>query len=374
MKAVIVGAGIGGLATAVALEQAGVDVTVLERSEQVKPGAGIAMGPNALAALEGLGAAEHVLATGNTAGGRLVLTRAGTKLTDGPWRGGIVRRTDLHDALRARLRTDVRHGARVTGVDQDAAGATVRIEGGGEEPADVVLAADGLRSSVRAQLFGDDPLIYRGSTSFRGVVRFEHPLTADRIVETWGRGQRIGLQNLGRGWTYWFTARNAPEGSFVPAADAKPMLVEQYRGWHEPIEEVLAATEESEILQTDLYDRDPLPGWVAGRVALLGDAAHPMTPDLGQGGAQAIEDAIALGDCLRGAGDVVAALREYERRRMPVAYDVLRRARRHYRLAQLENPVACGLRDTTVRRLPGAVQRVIGVRRPHWVETGEPGR
>ena len=106
------------------------------------------------------------------------------------------------------------------------------------------------------------------------------------------------------------------------------MLLERYHGWHEPITAVLEATDVEHILQTDLSDRDPLPHWIAGRVALLGDAAHPMTPDLGQGGAQAIEDGVVLGEVLRPDADPIAALREYEARRMPIAYDILRRARR----------------------------------------------
>ena len=148
------------------------------------------------------------------------------------------------------------------------------------------------------------------------------------------------------------------------------MLLDRYRGWHEPITAVLEATDVDYILQTDLTDRDPLPHWVVGRVALLGDAAHPMTPDLGQGGAQAIEDGVVLGDVLGPHADPIAALREYELRRMPIAYDILRRARRHYRLAQIENPLLCALRNQTVRILPSAVARLIGVRRPQWVETG----
>src|SRR5439155_17143876 len=133
---------------------------------------------------------------------------------------------------------------------------------------------------------------------------------------------------------------------------------------------VVEATDVTHILQTDLFDRDPLPHWIVGRVALLGDAAHPMTPDLGQGGAQAIEDGVVLGDVLRPDADPIAALRDYEARRMPIAYDILRRARRHYRIAQLENPLACAVRNQTVRVLPSAVARLIGVRRPQAVETG----
>lgn len=367
MRALVIGAGIGGLAAAVALEAVGVEVAVFEQAgETHKAGAGIALGPNALAALERLGAVEHVLAHGNTASGRTILTQQGDVLSDGPWRGGIVRRADLHGALLQRLRAPVGFGRRCTGFEQDSAGVCVQLADGGEEQGDVLLGADGLRSQIRARLFGAADPIYRGATSWRGIVKFQHEIVADRIIESWGRGRRVGLQNLGDGWMYWFAARNAQEGLVHPPAERKRNLLESFHGWHEPVDEVLAATDATEILHTDLYDRDPLPHWSSGRVTLLGDAAHPMTPDLGQGGAQAIEDGLALAACLGNARDVPTALRTYEEHRLALAYGVMRRARRHYRISQLESPGACWLRDTAVKRLPAAAQLALGVRRPSW--------
>ena len=367
MKAIVVGAGIGGLATAVALEAADVDVAVLERAQPTqRAGAGIALGPNALAALERLEAASYVLEHGNTASGRAILDRRGRKLTEGPWHGAIVRRTDLYEALLRRLRGEIRYGVRCVSFVESDGHVEARLEQGGSERGDVLIGADGLRSQTRAQLHGDGDPIYRGATSWRGIAKFAHPLIADQIVEIWGCGHRIGLQNLGRGWTYWFAAQNALAGTRVVDTQAKRHLLELFRGWHEPVEAVLAATDPAEILQTDLYDRDPLPRWSTARVTLLGDAAHPMTPDLGQGAAQAIEDAVAIGGCLRAATSVASALRAYEEGRREAAYEVMRRARRHFRISHLANPAACRARDAAVKRLPAAVQLALGVRRPSW--------
>ena len=371
MRVVVVGAGIGGLSAAVALEQAGHEVVIVDRANEASAGGvGIAVGPNAFVALGQLGAAEAVLERGNTARGRRVYTWQGRMLSEGPWKGGVVRRADLHEELRRRLRAEVQHRRWCVKVKQDERRAVARFEDGTEEAGDVLIAADGLRSTIRGQLFDDGEPIYRGSTSFRGIAQITHPIIDEHIIESWGRGCRIGLQNLGRGWTYWFTAWNAPQGSFVSAAEGKRLLRERFGGWHEPIDAVLGATTQEMILQTDLADRDPLPHWSVGRIALLGDAAHPMTPDLGQGGAQAIEDAVALGRAMSSGSDPLSALQDYETRRMPIAYDILARARRHYRIAQLENPFACAVRNSTVRVLPSAVARLIGVRRPQWIETG----
>ncbi|HKP17013.1 MAG TPA: FAD-dependent monooxygenase [Gaiellaceae bacterium] len=367
MKTIVVGAGIGGLAVAAGLVEAGVETVVVERAQPSdRAGAGIALGPNALAALEHLGALERVLAYGNTSAGRMILDRRGRKLTEGPWHGAVVRRTDLYAALVQRLGTDIRYGTRCVGFDESDEGVEAQLDEGPPERGDLLVGADGLRSFVRSRLFGDGDPVYRGATSWRGIAEFAHPLMAERIAESWGCGLRIGLQNLGRGWTYWFVARNAPAGTRLLGAEAKDQLLEWFRGWHEPVEAVLAATDPAEILQTDLYDRDPLPRWSTGRVTLLGDAAHPMTPDLGQGASQAIEDAVALAECARAATSVSDLLRAYEERRREAAYGVMRRARRHFRISHLPSPTACRVRNATVKRLPSVIQLALGVRRPAW--------
>jgi 2-polyprenyl-6-methoxyphenol hydroxylase-like FAD-dependent oxidoreductase len=373
VRALIVGAGIGGLAATVALEDAGVEVIVVERGlPSQRLGLGIALGPNALAALERLGARELVLERGNTAAGRAILDRRGRELTAGPWHGGIVRRADLYEALSRRIRTEIRYGTRVTDFQQRADGVTIRLDDRTEERVDMLIGADGLRSETRARLFGAEPPTYRG-TSWRGIAQFEHRLMADRITETWGCGQRVGLQNLGRGWTYWFAANNAREGTQSEPETQKRELLELFRGWHKPVEAVLDATDPADTLQTDLYDRDPLPSWNSGRITLLGDAAHPMTPDLGQGASQALEDAVALGDAARAHTDVPLLLAAYEGRRLKVANTVVRRARRHFMISHLESPLACAARNAAVRILPGAIQLALGVRRPQWSAPSAPG-
>jgi len=164
---------------------------------------------------------------------------------------------------------------------------------------------------------------------------------------------------------YWFATRNAPEGERDPEGCAKQSLEELFRGWHEPVEELIEASEESSILRNDIYDRDPLKRWSEGLVTLLGDAAHPMTPNLGQGACQAIEDAIVLAASLKHSKNVESGLREYECRRIPRTAEIVLQSRGLGEIAQWENPFACGLRNLAIRAMPDVlarkqIERIVG--------------
>jgi 2-polyprenyl-6-methoxyphenol hydroxylase-like FAD-dependent oxidoreductase len=370
MRAIVVGGGIGGLSAAVALQHAGHEVAVFERAATIAPvGAALSLPPNALKALEALGVADEVRARGGTGEKRLILTWRGKVLSEEPWGGLAVRRADLHEILLAASGTELTLGTRFVGFDQDSAGVTVRFEHGREERGDVLVGADGLHSEVRAQLLGRERPRYSGTTSWRAIGAFEHPILRN-ITETWGPGRRIGIQALNAGRVFWFAATSAPEGQHVAPGHQKAALRELFHGWHEAVGLAVETTLEDDIVQTDIYDRPPLAWWSVGRATLLGDAAHPMTPDLAQGAAQAIEDALVLADCLSGRDDPVTALRDYEGRRIPRTAAVAALAHRFHRLSQLRNPLAYAARNATIRVLPTAAKRALGVRRVYF----EPAR
>lgn len=219
---------------------------------------------------------------------------------------------------------------------------------------DVLVGADGLHSVVRQALHGDQPPRYAGYTAWRGVVRFDHARLA--VGESWGKGLRFGQLPMRGDQVYWFAVANAPAGA-AAAGGEKAEVLRRFGGWHAPIRDLVEATDERAILRNDIFDRDPLTTWGQGRVTLLGDAAHPMTPNLGQGACQALEDAVVLARCLSEAGDVPTALRNYERERGPRTRSIVLRSRQMGAVGQWRNPLAVTLRDAIFRALPASVQQ-----------------
>ena len=346
------------MSTAIALRKKGHEVVVLEQAPRIDPlGAGITLFANAMRALDRLGVGEAVATRGAVATRSAILTWQGRELTRVPsdlLEGTIaLHRADLQAELAA-ASGDVRLGVKVTAVEQGEDEIVARSSDGSEERGDLLVGADGLSSVVRGAI-ADMPIRYAGYTAWRGVSSV--PVEAGRLTESWGVGERFGLVDIGRGRTYWFATKNTPEGEPDERGGRKAEIRRRFSGWHEPIAAVVEAADESAILRNDVYYLEPLPRWSDGRVVLVGDAAHATTPGVGQGAAQAIEDAVVLADRLAGSDDLSAALDEYEAIRRPRAAAVLKISRRADRAAQLASPLGCRLRNALVRWLPDRAQR-----------------
>ncbi|WP_330465651.1 FAD-dependent monooxygenase [Streptomyces longwoodensis] len=365
---VVAGGGIGGLTAAVALSRRGWRVTVCERAPALTgAGAGIVLAPNALRALDSIG-----LRTGAWAGDA-PLGPVGLRTPDGAWlsradsralaaRHGLsscaVHRAVLIDALAGALPPGtVRLGVPVTGV-HDAGGPVVVSTTAGDLRADVLVAADGLRSVLRAQLFPGHPgLRHAGEAGWRTVLPGAG-LPRPQAAETWGAGERFGVVPLVDGRIYVYAT--AVTGPAARPADHHAELTRRFGAWHDPIPALLdrldpGTAEPVGILHHDFHELAvPLPRFHAGRVALLGDAAHAMTPNLGQGGCQAVEDAVVLAHLLARDPDVPSALAAYTRARHRRTVRVSRRSRRIGELARLSHPLAVSLRNLAVRATPRA--------------------
>ena len=358
MRVIVVGGGIAGLCAAIALRRTGNEAVVLERAPRVDPvGAGITLFANAMRALDRLGVGEAVAARGAAATRSAIFTLDGRELLRVPsdlLEGTVaLHRADLQAELAA-ASGDVRLGVEVAAVEQGEDGVVARSTDGREERGDLLVGADGLSSVVRRAIAAV-PIRYAGYTAWRGVCSV--PVEAGRLSESWGVGERFGLVDIGGGRTYWFATKNAVEGEPDEPGGRKAEIRRRFSGWHEPIAAVVEAVDESAILRNDVYFLEPLPRWSDGRVVLVGDAAHATTPGVGQGAAQAIEDAVVLADRLVHRDEIATALAEYETIRRPRAEAVHKMSRRADKAAQLANPLGWRLRNAVVRVLPERAQR-----------------
>ena len=350
---IIIGAGIGGLTAAIALRQAGFGVKVFERAAEVKEiGAGIALSTNAVRVLKHLGLMQPIIDRGtvitaavtyDSRGNRLA--RMPTNIADVP--SVCLHRADLQQALFSALSPDCVHlGEHLVDFNQTSQGVTAQFASGRTASGDVLIGADGLRSRVRAQLLGDGEPVYRGYQCWRGVCEQR---SGEELTETFGLGVRVGLVPIGSRGTAWWCTANEDELAKDEPDGAKSKLLRWLANWPQPIPEVIRGTDPGAIIKTGIYDRRPVRTWGKGCCTLLGDAAHPTTPNMGQGAAMAIEDAIVLARCLSSYPDPGAAFRVYERLRYARTAKVTNLSRYFGVMGQWKNPGAAWLRNKLMR-------------------------
>jgi 2-polyprenyl-6-methoxyphenol hydroxylase-like FAD-dependent oxidoreductase len=347
-NAVVVGGGIGGLAAAVGLHRAGWEVTVLEQAEGfAEIGAGIMLWPNALKALRALGMHDRVreLAQPQLSGG--LRTSDGRWLNR--WEGPVIQQLIGDPAVgihRARL-----HRALLEQLPERALRAGVKVGDLTGIDADLIVGADGIGSTVRQRLFPEHPgPAYAGATAWRGICE---PQENYEIGITWGRGTEFGIVPLEDGRVYWYASKTAPPGRFHD--DERAAVLREFGDWHAPIRSLVSRTEN--VLHHDIYYLAvPLKSYVDGNVALLGDAAHAMMPNLGQGACQALEDAAVLRIAVQRYAGTAEALAYYDRMRRPRSQSIAKASYRAGRFgSNLTNPVAVALRDGIAKLTPTSI-------------------
>jgi 2-polyprenyl-6-methoxyphenol hydroxylase-like FAD-dependent oxidoreductase len=355
---VIIGGGIGGLAAAACLRQRGIEALVYERAGELrKVGAALALWPNATRVLRHLGLLDQLVAKSHVATwsvlrdsrGR-VLKQVSLASADPP--AVFAHRADVLATLFSALpAATISLGKNFLRAEQEGTQVRALFTDGTTSPwADGLIGADGIRSAVRMQMLGDGEPQYRGYVAWRGVAQ----LDAEVIVgQSWGRGRRFGLIPVGNHRIGWWATSNVamPEQTVMRDTPAawKAEVLQLFADWHDPIPAVVEATPIDSLLCNMIQDRLPLADWSKGQIALLGDAAHPATPNLGQGACMAIEDAAVLARAVEAIPDPASAFRVYEATRLERTRRIVRKSLKFGRIGQVDSAIACALRNAAFR-------------------------
>jgi 2-polyprenyl-6-methoxyphenol hydroxylase-like FAD-dependent oxidoreductase len=362
LRIAIAGGGIGGLTVAVALKEFGFEAEVYEQAPALLDvGAAIALWPNAMRVIERLGLGEMIRTHAGELNEIRWLDQRGFLINQVAIANAVaVHRADLQSALLHALPSSwIKLGQRVIAYDLRKDKVVASFDSGEEIEADFLIGADGIHSHVRLQLLGNDQPIYRGYTVWRGISS-EPPagIPPATAIEIQGRGKRFGIGPVGAARIGWWAAANAANTADTherQVEDAQHELLRLFRGWYEPAVQLIKATLPQMILTTSAFDRDPTRRWGNKTVTLLGDAIHPTTPNLGQGGCLAIEDAFVLARCFQKYGPTEEALRKYEGCRYSRTAAITRYSRYYGRMGQWENVFARGLRKSILLLAPEAV-------------------
>jgi len=358
MQVIVIGAGPVGLAVAHGLVAAGEQVTVLEAGPQERPqGSGLSLFGNGVDALESLGLGEAL----RRLTGDVAPTLGGIRAPGGDW---LARTPDTalwnmravhRESLYAMLLNELPAGtvlfdtrAELTSTEDG----LVAIDGGGQLDADLVVVADGIRSRSRRHVTADPGARSVGYGTWRGVTRGEMPGVVPS--ETWGAGLRFGLVPLTDGRVYWFAVSSTNPTPSVE--DQRPIVLDLFGDWHEPIVDIVRQTDPKVVTWLPIEElARPLDTFTRGRVVLVGDAAHAMTPNLGQGANQGLEDAATLCALLGQSSELADALARYDAIRRPRSHQIARRSRLVGAVGQLRQPLLVRARDALIRVTPSAV-------------------
>ncbi|HEX7332055.1 MAG TPA: FAD-dependent monooxygenase [Pyrinomonadaceae bacterium] len=352
----IVGGGIGGLTAALAFRKHGFEPDVFEQApELLDIGAAIAIWPNAMRVLDRLNLADTILEQAGVMEeirwldqhGRLI-NRVSIKEQLFP--AVALHRADLqHTLLTALPQSSIHLGYTLINHEQRGEKMMATFANGESIESDFLIGADGIHSRVRSQFLNDGDPVFRGYTVWRGISpTTPSALPSTAAIELHGHGKRFGLGPVGKGRLGWWATANTPNSED---------LLRLFAGWHRPVLQLIEATPSSSILKTSAFDRPATQNWGHGHMTLLGDAIHPTTPNLGQGGCLAMEDAIVLARCFEKYGATEEALRRYERARHKRTSAVSSYSRYYGSIGQWENVWARGIRRTTLALVPESLAR-----------------
>jgi len=363
-KVTIVGAGIAGLTTAIALKQRGFEVELYENSPAFnKAGSGINLAINAMQVLKKIGVYETVLKGANYSNSMVVRNKQFKILTktfflDFEKKIGVktvaIHRAKLHQILIDHLGESKIHlDKKLKNLVQKNGKVLLNFEDGTKVESDIVIGADGIHSAVRKSIFDNTEIRDAKQVCWRGISNAKiDKVHSDELNEIWGKGNRFGFVHIAPQKIYWFALINKEK--FIK----KDMdLMAEFSDFHKTVNEILSKTPKEDILCNEIWDLKPIKKWYKGNVCLVGDSAHATTPNLGQGACQAIESAFAVSICLEKEQNISTAFQKYQKMRKSKATDIVKTSWFLGKIAQSNNAIICGLRNFIVPLIPSSVSK-----------------
>ncbi|WP_020526195.1 FAD-dependent monooxygenase [Flexithrix dorotheae] len=361
----IIGAGIGGLTTAIALSQKEIQIRIFEQAKAFKTvGAGIILANNAMQVFEKLGLREEIASCGNPISA-MHITRASLKPISSidlsyferkhKVQNIAIHRGKLQDILLNHLdKKIIKTGYELSSVEENPTGFKLRFNNGESTYSDYLLGADGLNSVVRNSLFAENKTRNAFQVCWRGVTDFELPEQyQNELNEAWGKGDRFGFVQIAPQKVYWYALKTLKTEKSDYAMER---LAEYFKSYHPIIRNIIETTPFYKIHAAEISDLSPIKNWYKGKVCLLGDAAHATTPNMGQGACQAIEDAYVLSECMQ-QYEWDEAFAKYQKLRKPKAHEVVKTSWTLGKIAHWENPLAIFMRNQLMKMTPKRLNR-----------------
>jgi 2-polyprenyl-6-methoxyphenol hydroxylase-like FAD-dependent oxidoreductase len=361
----ILGAGIAGLSTAIALKNAGIDTMVFEAAPEIKAvGAGLGLGANAIKAFKVLGIDEEVMHAGRFLPAFMVYNEKGKQLakTDSvsvSKKYGLdnftIHRADLHALLLSKVNPScIETNKKVERIEQNENNIILHFADGTMHETDYLIAAEGIHSVVRNYVLPESKPRYAGYTCWRAVIDNSN-LQLNECSETWGSKGRFGIVPLAGNKIYWFACVNTVANNSAMKHYTVQDLLKQFAGYHHPIKAILKETKNENLIWADINDLKPINRYAFNNILLIGDAAHATTPNLGQGACQAVEDAVILAAEIAKNSNITVAFKMFEQRRLKRTHWIVNTSWRIGKMAQFENKFLIRCRNFLIRNLPKRV-------------------